>query len=368
MAAALEEDETPCSDATKCLDDLIQKCELWNERFLSMSKLPSAVSRTAGIAGVSESRSERMKTKSTPWVDLWGDRNKIRDFFTNNLEAITANVKTKGEGGKFTMRAKTKKKNEQNIWSSLRNTQCIRVIDDGILKTDKTTQTAFTKLNNICTNYQAEYNPTFDWNWQTNGGMGEDTRGALKIREYFRAKWTKINEDISTIVAMTGTTEERIFGSTEKTNAKWDELEDKTCVFVIDDAYMAEVMDKDLERWKSWQETHGVDQYPHLTPARWREVGGSVGAHEALYGDLFEDYDDVHVRHSVRLDSESDNIDHTHREMVMFAIGLLAITGCLFVCCVSVWGAFLYVFKRSNDNKGRSAASYDVISSDCDRI
>eukprot|EP01083_Nonionella_stella_P056948 149699_1 len=350
MAAALEEDETPCSDATKCLDDLIEKCETWNGRFLSMSKLPSAVSRTAGIAGVSESRSERMKTKSTPWVDLWGDREKIRRFFTSNLVTITANVKTKGEGGRFTVRDKTKRKNEKEIWSSLRNTQCIRVIDDGIVKTEKTTQTTFTKLNNICTNYQAEYNPTFDWNWQTNGGMGEDTAGALKIRKYFRAN----------IVAMTGTT-----------NAKWDELEDKTCVFVIDDAYMAEVMglmDTDLERWKSLQETHGVDKYPHLTPARWREVGGSVGAHEALYGDLFEDYDDVHVRHSVRLDSESDNIDHTHREMVMFAIGLLAITGCLFVCCVSVWGAFLYVFKRSNDNKGRSAASYDVISSDCDRI
>eukprot|EP01083_Nonionella_stella_P143567 446481_1 len=316
MAAALEEDETPCSDATKCLDDLIEKCETWNGRFLSMSKLPSAVSRTAGIAGVSESRSERMKTKSTPWVDLWGDRNKIRDFFTSNLVTITANVKTKGEGGKFTMRAKTKKKNEQNIWSSLRNTQCIRVIDDGILKTDKTTQTAFTKLNNICTNYQAEYNPTFDWNWQTNGGMGEDTSGALKIRKYFRAKWTKINEDISTIS-----------GSTEKKNALWDILEGKTCVFVIDDAYMAEVMSIDLDEWKTWQEHHGVAKYPYLTPGRWREVGGSTRAHETLYGDLFEDYDDV--RHSVHLDSKSDDIDHMHREFVMFAIGFLAITGCL---------------------------------------
>eukprot|EP01083_Nonionella_stella_P104193 298303_1 len=113
---------------------------------------------------------------------------------------------------------------------------------------------------------------------------------------------------------------------------------------------MAEVMGIDLDEWKTWQERHGVAKYPYLTPKRWREVGESTRAHETLYGDLFEDYDDV--RHSVHLDSKSDDIDHMHREMVMFAIGLLAITGCLFVCCVIVWSAFLYVFKRPNDNKG----------------
>eukprot|EP01083_Nonionella_stella_P261315 889907_1 len=357
-----------CSDATECLDDLIQKCKAWNAHFIQMSKLPS-VSRTAGVGGVSESRAEKMK--STSWDDLWAGRVEIRDYFTNNLKMISDGVTQKAEGGRLTFKKSTKKKNAEEIWSRLRNSECIRVIDDRIDTTETSwrtmaKETALTKLNNMCINYQATYNPSPEMNWQITGGLSDEGGAALHIRTYFKKNWKAINQAISTIT--TTTTEDRFTGSTEKKNALWDILEGKTCVFVIDDAYMAEVMDKDLERWKSWQETHGVDQYPHLTPARWREVGGSVGAHEALYGDLFEDYDDVHVRHSVRLDSESDNIDHTHREMVMFAIGLLAITGCLFVCCVSVWGAFLYVFKRSNDNKGRSAASYDVISSDCDRI
>eukprot|EP01083_Nonionella_stella_P005832 16837_1 len=102
MAAAPD----ACSDATECLDELIQKCEAWNAHFIQMSKLPS-VSRTAGVGGVSESRAE--KTKSTSWDGLWAGRMEIRDYFTNNLKMISDGVTQKAKGGVFTIKESTKK-------------------------------------------------------------------------------------------------------------------------------------------------------------------------------------------------------------------------------------------------------------------
>eukprot|EP01083_Nonionella_stella_P293551 998342_1 len=103
----------------------------------------------------------------------------------------------------------------------------------------------------------------------------------------------------------------------------------------------------------------------------------SETAHRTLYSDVYGDYgyeplsqwnDHYDVGRSLRLDSNSDNIDGIHREMALGAIGLLVVTCCLFACCIFVWTAFLCVFKRSNDNKRRSVSSYDVITSDHEHV
>eukprot|EP01083_Nonionella_stella_P015094 42240_1 len=99
-------------------------------------------------------------------------------------------------------------------------------------------------------------------------------------------------------------------------------------------------------------------------------------AHYTLYDDLFDDnYAPIsewndHYDYPMRLDSQSNNIEDVHREMVLGAIGLLVITCCLLACCIIVWSAFLCVFNKSNAKKQRSTSisSYDVIASDHDEI
>eukprot|EP01083_Nonionella_stella_P015829 44304_1 len=88
--------------------------------------------------------------------------------------------------------------------------------------------------------------------------------------------------------------------------------------------------------------------------------------HYGLISQWNEDYDDgvYVVRDRMRLNSQSDNGDDFNRNMALSAIGLLVITCCLLACCIIVWSAFLYVFKRSNDNKRSGDSSYNVISSD----